>query len=111
MVRAYLYDALGKKEYEEDFLKYKQLSEVLRVSYGKSVEEVADYVAELKNQIFYLKNQEQELILRYLMIIQIMKQLLNILIPKELKILQKENMLTLKEKDVSQDKTQQIPTI
>ena len=68
MVRAYLYDALGKKEYEEDFLKYKQLSEVLRVSYGKSVEEVADYVAELKNQIFYLKNQEQELSRQYVAI-------------------------------------------
>jgi len=68
MVRAYLFDVLGKGEYEADFNRYKELSEILRVSYGKSVEEVADFVAETKNQIFYLKHQEQELSRQYVAI-------------------------------------------
>ena len=68
MVRAYLYDAYGKTDYISDFLEYKKLSDRLEVSFGKSVEEVADFVMETKSQIFYLKEQEKELSKQYVAI-------------------------------------------
>lgn len=68
MVRAYLYDAYGKTEYLSDFMKYRELSERLDISFGKGVEEVADFVAETKAQIFYLKQQESELSKQYVAI-------------------------------------------
>lgn len=67
-VRAYLYDVYGNTEYIADFMKYRELSQRLEVSFGKSVEEVADFVAETKAQIFYLKQQEQELSKQYVAI-------------------------------------------
>lgn len=68
MVRAYLYDAYGKTDYIADFMKYRELSKRLEVSFGKDVAEVADFVAETKDQIFYLKQQEQELSKQYVAI-------------------------------------------
>jgi len=68
MVRAYLYDAYGKTDYIADFMKYRELAQRLEISFGKSVEEVADYVADTKAQIFYLKQQEQELSKQYVAI-------------------------------------------
>ena len=68
MVRAYLYDAYGKTDYIADFIKYRELSQRLEASYDKRVEEVADFVAETKAQIFYLKQQEQELSKQYVAI-------------------------------------------
>ena len=68
MVRAYLYDSYGMTDYISDFMKYKELSKRLEISFGKTVEEVADYVAETKAQIFYLKQQEQELSKQYVAI-------------------------------------------
>ena len=68
MVRAYLYDAYGKTDYIADFMKYRELSKRLEVSFEKDVEEVADFVAETKAQIFYLKQQEQELSKQYVAI-------------------------------------------
>ena len=68
MVRAYLYDAYERAEFEEDFLKYKELTERLKASYDKDVEEVADFVSETKAEIFYLKAQEQELSKQYVAI-------------------------------------------
>lgn len=68
MVRAYLYDSYGKMDYIADFMKYRELSQRLEKSFGKSVEEVADFVAETKAQIFYLKQQEQELSKQYVAI-------------------------------------------
>lgn len=68
MVRAYLYDAYGKTDYVADFMKYRELSQRLETSFGKSVEVVADFVAETKAQIFYLKQQEQELSKQYVAI-------------------------------------------
>ncbi|MDD3138687.1 MAG: relaxase/mobilization nuclease domain-containing protein [Lachnospiraceae bacterium] len=65
MVRAYLYDAYGKTDYIAEFMKYRELSQRLETSFGKSVDEVADFVAETKTQIFYLKQQEQELSKQY----------------------------------------------
>lgn len=68
MVRAYLYDAYGKTDYITDFMKYRELSERLEQSFGKSVEEAADFVAENRAQIFYLKQQEQDLSKQYVAI-------------------------------------------
>ncbi len=68
MLRAYLYDVYGKSEYVSDYLAYKELSERLEVGYHKSVEEVADYVAETKAQILYVKKQEEELSKQYVAI-------------------------------------------
>ena len=68
MVRAYLYDAYGRTDYIADFMKYRELSKRLEVSFEKDVEEVADFVAETKAQIFYLKQQEQELSKQYVAI-------------------------------------------
>ncbi len=68
MIRAYLYDVYGKQEYIADFIAYKELAERLAVGYHKSVEEVADYVAETRSQIFYIKKQEEELSKQYVAI-------------------------------------------
>lgn len=61
MIRAYLYDAYGRTEYIDDFVKYQELSDRLMKIYGKSVEEVADYIADQKAQLIYAKAQETEL--------------------------------------------------
>ena len=61
MLRAYLYDAYGRTEYIDDFQNYMQLSDRLMKIYGKSVEEVADYIADQKAQLLYAKAQDAEL--------------------------------------------------
>jgi len=68
MMRAYLYDAYGRSEYQDDFEKYKELSERLYIAYGKTVEEVADFLVDTKGKLFYLKEQEKELSSHYLAI-------------------------------------------
>lgn len=61
MMRAYLYDAYGRTEYIDDFKMYQELSDRLMKIYGKSVEEVADYIADQKAQLIYAKAQDTEL--------------------------------------------------
>ena len=61
MIRAYLYDAYGRSEYIEDYKRYQELSNRLMNIYGKSVEEVADYIADQKAQLIYAKAQDTEL--------------------------------------------------
>ena len=61
MIRAYLYDAYGRTEYIDDFKMYQELSDRLMKIYGKSVEEVADYIADQKAQLIYAKAQDAEL--------------------------------------------------
>lgn len=68
MVKAYLYDVYGKEAYEEEFQMYQKLSERLKVSFGKDVEEVADFLAETKGEIAYLTGQEKELSAQYVAI-------------------------------------------
>lgn len=68
MVKAYLFDVYGKECYEEDFRKYQELCNRLKVSFGKDVEEVADFLAETKGQIVYLTGQEKELSNQYVAI-------------------------------------------
>lgn len=68
MVKAYLFDVYGKECYEEDFCKYQELSDRLKVSFDKDVEEVADFLAETKGQIAYLTGQEKELSKQYVAI-------------------------------------------
>lgn len=65
MLRAYLYDAHGKTEYVDDFVKYKELSDRLEKIYGKSVEKVADFILDQKSQLLYAKAQEKELSAQY----------------------------------------------
>ena len=65
MIKAYLFDVYGKTEYVADFLKYKELARVLEVSYNKSVEEVADFVADQRGQLAYAKTQVKELSAQY----------------------------------------------
>ena len=61
MLRAYLFDSYGRTEYIDDFKKYSELSDKLMKIYGKSVEEVADYIADQKAQLLYAKAQDVEL--------------------------------------------------
>ena len=68
MVKAYLFDVYGKDCYEEDFRKYQELCNRLKVSFGKDVEEVADFLSETKGQIVYLTGQEKELSNQYVAI-------------------------------------------
>jgi len=68
MVKAYLFDVYGKDCYEEDFHKYQELCNRLKVSFGKDVEEVADFLAETRGQIIYLTGQEKELSNQYVAI-------------------------------------------
>lgn len=68
MERAYLFDAYGKTEYVSDFMKYKELSEQMELYYGKSVEEVADFIVEHRQQLMYAKEQEKELSTQYMAI-------------------------------------------
>ncbi len=65
MVKAYLFDMYGRTEYLADFIKYKELAERLEVSYGKTVEEVADFVADQRGQLAYAKAQASELSAQY----------------------------------------------
>ena len=65
MIKAYLFDVYGKTEYVADFLKYKELAHRLEVSYNKSVEEVADFVADQRGQLAYAKAQVKELSAQY----------------------------------------------
>lgn len=65
MVRAYLFDVYGRTEYVADFVKYRELAEHLEVSYGKTVEEVADYIADQRGQLAYAKAQASELSAQY----------------------------------------------
>lgn len=65
MIKAYLFDVYGKTEYIADFLKYKELAHRLEVSYNKSVEEVADFVADQRGQLAYAKTQVKELSAQY----------------------------------------------
>ena len=65
MVKAYLYDAYGKTEYIADFIKYKELATTLEVSYKKTVEEVADFIADQRGQLAYAKTQVKELSAQY----------------------------------------------
>ena len=65
MVRAYLFDVYGRTEYVADFIKYRELVERLEVSYGKTVEEVADFVADQRGQLAYAKTQVSELSAQY----------------------------------------------
>ena len=65
MIKAYLFDVYGKTEYVADFLKYKELARILEASYNKSVEEVADFVADQRGQLTYAKTQVKELSAQY----------------------------------------------
>ena len=65
MVRAYLFDVYGRTEYVADFIKYRELVERLEVSYGKTVEEVADFVVDQRGQLAYAKAQVSELSAQY----------------------------------------------
>lgn len=65
MVRAYLFDVYGRTEYVADFVKYRELEERLEVSYGKTVEEVADFIADQRGQLAYAKAQASELSAQY----------------------------------------------
>lgn len=65
MIKAYLFDAYGKTEYVVDFLKYKELARILEVSYNKTVEEVADYIADQRGALVYAKTQVKELSAQY----------------------------------------------
>lgn len=65
MVRAYLFDVYGRTEYVADFVKYRELAERLEVSYGKTVAEVADFIADQRGQLAYAKAQASELSAQY----------------------------------------------
>jgi len=64
MKKAYLYER-GYTEYEDDYLKYKELSDRLQKGYGKTVEEVALFIEEQKSELLYAKGQKSELSEQY----------------------------------------------
>ena len=74
MVRAYLFDVYGRTEYVADFIKYRELVERLEVSYGKTVEEVADFVVDQRGQLAYAKAQVSELSAQYREILRFTKE-------------------------------------
>ena len=74
MVRAYLFDVYGRTEYVADFITYRELVERLEVSYGKTVEEVADFVADQRGQLAYAKAQVSELSAQYREILRFTKE-------------------------------------
>jgi len=65
MVKAYLFDVYGRTEYVADFMKYKELADTLLKSYGKTVEEVAEFLADQRGQLAYAKAQVSELSAQY----------------------------------------------
>lgn len=65
MQKAYLYDEFGRTEYVEDFKQYMDLADRLEKIYGKSVEEVGEFVTDQRNQLLYAKAQDQELKSQY----------------------------------------------
>lgn len=63
--RAYLYDLAGVKEYEGEYLIYKQLSDRLLKNYGKTIDEIASFCDSQNNQLSYASAQKEELSLQY----------------------------------------------
>lgn len=55
--RAFSYMLTGDKEYEEDYIKYKDIEKRLIVNFNKSIDEVREYKTEQDNNICYLKAQ------------------------------------------------------
>lgn len=73
-VRAYLYEFAECKEYEEDYLKYKMLCTRLEEKYEKTLEEVAVFLEDQKNQLLYAKEQANELSEQYKAVIRFEKE-------------------------------------
>ncbi|MCF0128696.1 MAG: hypothetical protein HUJ70_08990 [Pseudobutyrivibrio sp.] len=65
MTRACLYDLYGRQEFKAEFEKYFELGKRLELGYGKSVEEVAELVFELKSKKAYLEAQDKQLSAQY----------------------------------------------
>ena len=65
MLHAYLYDVCGQTEYQSEFEAYSELSQRLEKIYGKTVDEVAAFVRDQKDQLLYSKAQETELKAQY----------------------------------------------
>lgn len=63
--RAYLYDVADVKEYKSDYLEYKKLSVRLHEKYGKTIDEVASFYVDQKDQLVYAEAQKEELSLQY----------------------------------------------
>lgn len=61
MQNAYLYEAKGMTEYVDDYKTYMELVDRLERIYGKSVDEVASFVEDQRNQMQYAKAQDTEL--------------------------------------------------
>ncbi|MCR5337552.1 MAG: relaxase/mobilization nuclease domain-containing protein [Lachnospiraceae bacterium] len=59
--KAYLYEFAGRTEYESDYEAYKQICQRLRDGYSKSIEEVAEYLQDAKDQLLYAARQQKEL--------------------------------------------------
>lgn len=65
MVNAYLYDVCGRAEYVSDYMRYKELSDYMWASYQKTMDDVAELIADQKGQITYAKGQLAELSEQY----------------------------------------------
>lgn len=63
--RAFLYEVADCKEYETEYLEYKELSKRLENHYGKTIEEVAVFYEDQMNQLAYGKAQREELSEQY----------------------------------------------
>lgn len=63
--KAYLYEHFNDKEYRPEYERYRELTRRLKRNYGRSVEEIADFVDRFENQLLYANAQIDELSLQY----------------------------------------------
>ena len=65
MKKAYLYEFANRKEYQEDYQKYKELAERILKGYGKTIDELAEFVEDERAQLMYAQAQRKELSAQY----------------------------------------------
>lgn len=65
MKKAYLYEFANMEEYQEDYLKYKELADRILQGYGKTIDEVAEFAENERAQLLYAQAQRNELSAQY----------------------------------------------
>lgn len=64
-IGSYLYEKYQIETWREDYEQYKKLSFRLMKEYGKTINDMSDFVEGQKNELLYMKAQEEELGMQY----------------------------------------------
>ena len=75
-IRAYLYEYGECLEYQEDYEKFKELTTRLEENFGKSINQVAEFIEDQEGELLYAKVQAEELAGQYRAILRYEKNIL-----------------------------------